>query len=214
MVIIEAVLGNLKDRAWQARAAKAEQDGLVLNQWDAQKNRFRKCTEQGMEIAVSLERNVFLRDGDILSFDETTGKMVIARISMSDVMVIHLEALARKDPATLVRTCVELGHALGNQHWPAVAKGDQVYVPLTVDRKVMASVMNTHAFLDVTCEFQPASVVVPYLSPHESRRLFGGAEQESHAHPGIPDGSHGPSTGPHRHGQHDHPGTQFHAHHR
>ena len=56
MVIIESVLGNLKDSDWQARAARADLDGLVLNQWDAQKNRFRKLTEQGMEIAVSLER--------------------------------------------------------------------------------------------------------------------------------------------------------------
>ena len=45
-----------------------------------------------------------------------------------------------------MRTCVELGHALGNQHWPALVKGDRVFVPLTVDRKVMASVMNTHRF--------------------------------------------------------------------
>lgn len=218
MVIIESVLGNLKDSEWQARALRADLDGLVLNQWDAQKNRFRKTTEQGVELAVSLERNVFLRDGDILTWDEATGKMVIAKISMSDVMVIHLEALAARDPATLVRTCVELGHALGNQHWPAVVKGDHVYVPLTVDRKVMSSVMNTHAFQDVTCEFQPASVVIPYLSPHESRRLFGGAEQQSHAHPGIPTGSHDHGTGEHSHGpegahSHEHEGTPRHDHH-
>ena len=46
--------------------------------------------------------------------------------------------------------CVELGHALGNQHWPAVVKGTRVYVPLTVARAVMASVMKTHAFEGVT----------------------------------------------------------------
>ena len=214
MVIIESVLGNLKDPDWQVRAMRAELDGLVLNQWDAQKNRFRKTTEQGVEIAVSLERNVFLRDGDILSWDADTRRMVIAKISMSDVMVIHLEGLASKDPATLVRTCVELGHALGNQHWPAVVKGDHVYVPLTVDRKVMGSVMRTHAFQDVTCEFQPASTVIPYLSPHESRRLFGGAEQESHAHPLIPTGSHDHGDGEHSHPHDDaHPGANGHAHH-
>ena len=52
-----------------------------------------------------------------------------------------------------MRTCVELGHALGNQHWPALVKGDRVYVPLTVDRKVMASVMKTHRFEDIAYEF-------------------------------------------------------------
>ena len=61
-------------------------------------------------------------------------------------MIVHLDDLARLTSAIAMRTCVELGHALGNQHWPALVKGSLVYVPLTVDRKVMASVMNTHRF--------------------------------------------------------------------
>ena len=74
------------------------------------------------------------------------------------------------------------GHALGNQHWPALVKGSRVYVPLTVDRKVMSSVMKTHRFEGVRYEFVPGSEIVPYLAPHESRRLFGGAEGPVHSH--------------------------------
>jgi urease accessory protein len=81
-----------------------------------------------------------------------------------------------------MRTCVELGHALGNQHWPALVKGNRVFVPLTVDRKVMSSVMNTHRFEGIAYEFVPGGEVVPYLAPHESRRLFGGAEGPVHTH--------------------------------
>jgi urease accessory protein len=77
---------------------------------------------------------------------------------------------------------VELGHALGNQHWPALVKDGVVYVPLTVDRKVMASVMNTHRFEGIRYEFVPGARIVPYLAPHESRRLFGGAEGPVHFH--------------------------------
>jgi urease accessory protein len=46
----------------------------------------------------------------------------------------------------------------------------------------MASVMNTHRFEDIRYEFVPGSEVVPYLAPHESRRLFGGAEGQAHSH--------------------------------
>ena len=81
-----------------------------------------------------------------------------------------------------MRTCVELGHAMGNQHWPALVKGNLVYVPLTVDRKVMASVMNTHRFEGIRYEFVRGREVVLYLAPHESRRLFGGAEGPVHRH--------------------------------
>ena len=57
-----------------------------------------------------------------------------------------------------------------------------VFVPLTVDRKVMASVMNTHRFEGIRYEFVPGGEIVPYLAPHESRRLFGGAEGPVHTH--------------------------------
>src|SRR5262249_53058219 len=85
-------------------------------------------------------------------------------------------------PEIAMRTCVELGHAMGNQHWPALVKGNVVYVPLTVDRKVMASVMNTHHFDGIRYDFVQGREVVPYLAPHEARRLFGGAEGPVHSH--------------------------------
>lgn len=182
MVIVKAVLGNIKEPSWQAKLSGVDIDLLVLNQWDAQKNRFRRTTERGNAIAVSLDRNVFLQDGDILAWNEAGQNMVVARINLSDVLVIKLAALAQGDMPSLIRSCIELGHALGNQHWPAIVKDQRIYVPLTVDRKVMASVMKTHAFQNVTYDFIPGQIVIPYLSPHEIRRLFGGAEQALHRH--------------------------------
>jgi urease accessory protein len=51
-----------------------------------------------------------------------------------------------------------------------------------VDRKVMDSVMRTHAFVGVTHEFVPGTEVIAYLAPHEARRLFGGANATPHTH--------------------------------
>jgi urease accessory protein len=118
----------------------------------------------------------------VLAWDGAANRAVVARISLRDVMIIHLDGMAEAEPAIALRTCVELGHALGNQHWPALVKGSRVYVPLTVDRKVMASVMNTHRFEGIRYEFVPGARIVPYLAPHESRRLFGGAEGPVHVH--------------------------------
>jgi urease accessory protein len=88
----------------------------------------------------------------------------------------------QQTPEVLAQTCIELGHALGNQHWPAVVKEGKVYVPLTVDKKVMSSVMKTHAFSGLSYGFQPGTEVIRYLAPHESRRLFGGANATPHSH--------------------------------
>ena len=182
MILVEAVLGNADDPEWAARLAAATVDPLGLDHWEAQKNRFRKKTKGGVELAVSLDRGTFMRDGDVLVWDAVAARAVVARISLRDVMIIHLDGMANAAPELAMRTCIELGHALGNQHWPALVKNGCVYVPLTVDRKVMSSVMNTHRFESIRYEFVAGGQIVPYLAPHESRRLFGGAEGPVHTH--------------------------------
>jgi len=182
VVVIEAVLGNIDDPEWTERLSAADIDLLEVGQWEAQKSRFRKTTAKGTEVAISLDRGSYIRDGDVLLWDAQAATGVVARIDLRDVMIVHLDGLARLTPEIAMRTCVELGHAMGNQHWPALVKGSLVYVPLTVDRKVMASVMDTHRFEGIRYEFVPGREVVLSLAPNESRRLFGGAEGPVHAH--------------------------------
>jgi urease accessory protein len=181
MIIIQKTLGNEHDPEWRDRMATAAMDLLHLDQWEAQKSRLRKATDAGLELALSLDRNTRLGDGDVLYWDASERRAVVARIALSDVMIVDLGGALGGSPTEVVRTVFELGHALGNQHWPAIVKGERVYVPLTVDRKVMASVMKTHAFADITYDFSPGVEVLPYMTPHEARRLFGGAGQASHA---------------------------------
>jgi urease accessory protein len=208
LVLIEKVLGNAADPEWAARLAAATVEPLALDHWEAQKNRFRKKTASGREVAVSLERGAFLRDGDVLLWDADAARAVVTAISLRDVMIVHLDQLAAQDPAYAMRTCVELGHALGNQHWPALVKGTRVFVPLTVDHNVMASVMKTHRFEGIRYEFVPGEDIVPYLAPHESRRLFGGAEGPLHTHTQDRYVAVDPATG-HVHGR---PPVRAHAH--
>jgi urease accessory protein len=229
VVIIETILGNISTREWADRLAASEVDVLEIDQWEAQKSRFRKMTAKGADVAISVDRGTYLRDGDVLLWDAEARSALVARIEVRDVMIVHLDELVHVAPEVALRTCVELGHAMGNQHWPALVKGNLVYVPLTVDRKVMASVMDTHHFDGTRYEFVSGREVVPYLAPHESRRLFGAAEGPVHSHthetyaatdtetgqvygrpparvhqhPETDSHAHGPSTGPgfrHRHG--------------
>jgi urease accessory protein len=179
---VDQLLGNVADAVWAARLADATVDTLALDQWQAQRSRLRTTTLAGVELAISLDRSVHLRDGDVLDWDAPSRTAIVARIDLKPVMIVHLEGLLALDAEVIGRTCVELGHAIGNQHWPAVVKGTRVYVPLTVDHAVMSSVMQTHAFEGIHYEFVPAAEVIPYLAPHESRRLFGAAEIPGHHH--------------------------------
>jgi urease accessory protein len=164
VVVVETVLGNIRDPEWAARLSAADIDLLEIDQWEAQKSRFRKTTAKGTNVAVSVDRGAYIRDGDVLLWDAQAQSAVVARIEPRDLMVVHLDDLMQLAP------------------WPALVKGSLIYVPLAVDRKVMASVMNTHRFEGIRYEFVPGRDVVPYLAPHEARRLFGGAEGPVHSH--------------------------------
>lgn len=183
MKVYTEVLGNMNTNPeWKEKLANVEIDYIPLDQWTAQKSRFLGKGVSGVEYPVALKRHTQIVDGDVIDFDPEAKKAVVLKIELNPVLVIDLDALARKDHETIIRRSVELGHAIGNQHWPAVVKGTKVYVPLTVDKKVMMSVMETHHLEGITFEFQTGLDIIPYLAPHEIRRLFGGASHESHAH--------------------------------
>ena len=69
MILVETILGNVGDREWATRLSAGSVDTLALDHWEAQKTRFRKKTASGVEIAVSLDRGTFMRDGDVLLWD-------------------------------------------------------------------------------------------------------------------------------------------------
>lgn len=197
MILVEKTLGNIKDPVWHDRSHHAQVDLLSLEQWEAPKSRLRKASEGGVELAISLPRSEHLHDGDVLHYDEEKNIIVVARIALKEVMVIELQDLESLSPQEILRICFELGHGLGNQHWPAVIKGTNVYVPLSVDQKVMASVMRTHAFDRVKTYFAPGEEIAAKLDAREVRMLFAGADATPHHH-------HGAHVHEHEHHDHDH----------
>lgn len=180
MIVYDEVLGNIHETPWTDKLNDAVIESVFLDQWTAQKSRFLAKSDEGNDVAVAFKRHTEIKDGDIISWDDATRHAIVIRLKLNDVLVIDLKNWANLSPDEIIRHCVELGHAIGNQHWPAVVKNDKVYVPLTVDKKVMLGVMDTHHFENVTYEFEQGQQVIPYMAPDEVRRLFGGAGHESH----------------------------------
>lgn len=171
MKVYTEVLGNInRDQQWKEKLKNMETDYIFLDQWTAQKSRFLGKGTSGEEYPIALKRHTQVADGDVIDFNPDTKKAVVLKIELSPVLVIDLGALADKDHETIIRRSVELGHAIGNQHWPAVVKGTKVYVPLTVDKKVMLSVMETHNLEGISYDFQKGVEIIPYLAPHEIDR--------------------------------------------
>ncbi len=201
MKMYTEIIGNMiTDPVWADKLSDATIDYLDLDQWTAQKSRFIARNNEGTPYGIALKRHCRIENGDILEYDAPRHKAVAIRIALKPVMIIDLQKMAGKNPEETIRHSIELGHAIGNQHWPAIVKGTKVFVPLTVDPKVMLSVMDTHHFADISYTFQPGQEIIPYLAPHEIRQLFGGCAQGTphlHTHEHLPNGSHAPGhTGP------------------
>ncbi len=175
MDVITEVIGNIHQPEWAARVDDCHIETVFLDQWTAQKSRFLAKGDHGNEYPVALTRGSRIADGDIIAYDPEARRAAVLRLDLNNVLVIDLSKLSSLFPEDIIRVSVELGHAIGNQHWPAVVKGTKVYVPLTVDKKVMLAVMETHNIDNITYEFQEGKDIIPFLAPGELRRLFGGA---------------------------------------
>lgn len=213
MQVYSEILGNINlSPEWKEKIESVPNvENIHLDQWMAQKSRFLGRGDKGGEYPVALKRQSQVKDGDVIYYNPDEGCAVVLRLDLSPVLEIDLGALAKEQPETIIRHAVELGHAIGNQHWPAVVKGTKVYVPLTVDKKVMLSVMETHHIEDISFRFVQGTEVIPYLAPHEVRRLFGGAGHESHSHEHV----HADLNSLHHHSHvitHDHGDGHVHTH--
>ena len=221
MILIEHILGNAKkDPNWKQKLEGANIDLLVLDQREAQKSRCRRTSLGGRDLGISLERNVVLADGDVLLWDEANNTAVVVQLNLRDVMVIDLKELKQQPLDVLIKTSFELGHALGNQHWKAVTKNNEVYIPLTVETKMMDSVMRTHGFQHLPYAFVGGAEILPLLTTSEARLLFGGAEEtDTHVHVASPQDKLEAAAlkiqGVHSHDAHSHShdnGHTFHSH--
>jgi len=171
MIVVERILGNVGDdarlrelhRRWQA---EGRAETVALTPLEAQKGRLRTATDKGTPLGLSLGRGAALRDGDVLYLDEAEGRIVVARLTPETVLVITVEPAASAEE--LLRVAVRLGHVLGNQHWPVKVDGLSVYVPVSVDKQVMETVLRTYGLRGITYRFEEASVgAIPRTVPHD-----------------------------------------------
>jgi urease accessory protein len=179
MIVVEEIRGNIDAdprlgelrRRWQMTGRVEIVD---LSPLEAQKGRLRTLTDRGTPLGMSLRRGTVLQDGDVLYLNESEARMIVARLRPEEVLVITVKPAATE--ADLVRVAVQLGHVLGNQHWPVKIEGKSVYVPVSVDKKVMETVLRTYDLPGIEYRFERGAVgaisrMVPHAHPypHEHR---------------------------------------------
>lgn len=183
MKVYSEIIGNInQSHDWKHKLEGFDIENIMLDQWAAQKSRLLAKGDKGNEYPIALKRNSQVVDGDVIYYSPEEKKAVVIHIDLNSVLVINLDGLKNKSPEDIIRISVELAHAIGNQHWPAVVKGTTMYVPLTVAEKVMLTVIDTHHIEGIEYEFKKGQDIISLLEPQEVRKLFGGASHDVHAH--------------------------------
>lgn len=183
MAIYSEIIGNInKSPEWNNKIHQVDVEYIHLDQWAAQKSRLLVKGDKGNEYPIALKRGSQVIDGDIIYYSSEENKAAVIHIDLCPVLEIDLSDLVSKSPEDIIRISVELAHAIGNQHWPAVIKGTTMYVPLTVAEKVMLTVIDTHHIEGIKYQFRKGEDILSQLEPQEIRKLFGGASHEIHTH--------------------------------
>ncbi len=171
--IYTEIVGNSHSPQWAEQLQGLHLDFLDLDHRMAQKSRFVATTRQGRPVAVALRHRSGLREGDLLAVDSAQGSALVVHLLPSELLVIRIEGSSLTSPEASLHSLFELGHALGNQHWPALMHHGEIFVPLVADKKVMQAVLESHRIEGLRYRFESGEEVVPHLSPSEIRILFG-----------------------------------------
>lgn len=101
---------------------------LHISRLDLEKNRLRRTTEKGMDIAIILERGYKLQHGDILKHDANF--VVVEQIPEK---VITVKTKENEDAFELL---VLLGHIIGNRHRPISLEDRSVTFPIQTESEL------------------------------------------------------------------------------
>ncbi len=128
--VADRYLGNIqadKDLSTQiAEARKANQClEVTIERKDCRKGRIFTQSASGQSVGIVKGRDWQLRDGDVLK--TRRDRTVLVSLQKQQVIALQFEQKAYNSPVQLVN----LGHTMGNHHWPIMLQGETLYVEVS-----------------------------------------------------------------------------------
>ena len=99
---------------------------LQIARHDLEKNRLRRTTDRGTDVAIALERGARLHHGDILRNGES---FVVVEQAPEKVITVR----TKEDSHDIL---VLLGHIIGNRHRPISLEGRSVTFPIQAESEL------------------------------------------------------------------------------
>lgn len=145
MLVVHEIIGQLGED----RFARRRIERVLVGRADAGKARLRVRTEAGTDVGIVLRRKEYLADGAVLADDGE--RIIVVERAPEEVAVVRLHGTA--DPG-LLADAVRLGHAFGNQHVPIEVAGEEVVLPVTTSRDVVAETLERLGLAHASLSFE------------------------------------------------------------
>ena len=127
--VAQIYLGNIHQNqalAGQIAEAKANQKLLEVNlhQSDRAKGRISCKSTSGVAIGIIKSRKLKIKSGDVYQTDKNY--LLLVKLLAEEVLVLSIP----QEDRDITTKLVQLGHLLGNQHYPIQVKDNKIYVQL------------------------------------------------------------------------------------
>jgi urease accessory protein len=131
--IAKTYLGNIQNNLQLSEQLTSENCLEVhLDYSDRYKGRIHVHTDSGVAIGIIKSRDHPLQTGDLFQTDSE--KLVLIRLQEPELLVLDLATIKSDiSPVQLVN----LGHALGNHHYPIAIKNNKIYVQLITNKSAL-----------------------------------------------------------------------------
>ena len=155
MIPVHELLGRAEEAAFAGR----RRDVVSIDWADATRRRLRRTSRDGLDIAISLPRGMYLADGVVLADDGVT--IIVVERAVTPSLVVTLDTTM--PVSELIRVATLIGHAFGNQHVPVDIADGSIRVPLTTSEDVALATVESLSLhgIDATVRSVPLALMAP-----------------------------------------------------
>lgn len=149
--IAQTYLGNINHDADLASTVTATCLKLSLTERDRNKGRIHGYTDSGLAVGIIKSRDRSLQPGDLYQTD--SGKLLLISLEAQELLAIDLADITNASPQQLV----QLGHALGNHHYPISIEDNQILVQLVTDKVTVEKLITSLKIPGLRISYQKIS---------------------------------------------------------
>lgn len=137
MIHINKIIGNINSDSdlhdkYQIMVKNDRVEKIKVSRLEADRTRIRKLSNKGTDLALTMNPDSHINDGDVLLL--TKEKMIVVKRESENVIIITLNN--DKSAQQNLETAIKLGHIIGNMHRPIKVTNNKVCFPIQSDSEI------------------------------------------------------------------------------